>query len=117
MENEVKISRKLEEVAKEVGASSIQAVAIAYVMHKTPYVFPIIGIRKTEQLKGAIQALDVKLSPAQITVLESVLPFDTGFPHNFIGNGIGNNAFVVTAGHADPWMPMPALPESFADKE
>lgn len=32
-EDEKKISRKLEEVAKEIGAKSIQAVAIAYVMH------------------------------------------------------------------------------------
>ncbi|GJJ13545.1 hypothetical protein Clacol_007800 [Clathrus columnatus] len=129
-EDEVKVSRKLEEVAKEVGASSIQAVAIAYVMHvsvrevedsvilqKVPYVFPIVGARKPEQFKDNIQALDIKLTPAQIKALESVLPFDSGFPHNFIGNGIGNNAFVVTAGHADPWMPTPALPESLSNKE
>lgn len=36
-ENQKKISRKLEEVAKEVGAKTIQAVAIAYVMHVSRY--------------------------------------------------------------------------------
>ena len=30
---EVKVSRKLEEIAKEIGAKHITAVAIAYVMH------------------------------------------------------------------------------------
>ncbi|GJJ13557.1 hypothetical protein Clacol_007812 [Clathrus columnatus] len=116
-ENEVQVSRKLEEVAKKVGASSIQAVAIAYVMHKTPYVFPIIGGRKTEHLEENIRALDIKLSSAQIQALEAVLPFDPGFPHNLIGDGIGNNSFVINAGHADPWMPTPALPESFTNQE
>ena len=47
---------------RQVGAKSIQAVAIAYVMQKTPYVFPIIGCRKTEQLRANIEALDVRLS-------------------------------------------------------
>jgi len=31
--NEVKVSQKLEEVAKEAGAKSVTAVALAYVMH------------------------------------------------------------------------------------
>lgn len=62
-ENEKKMSHALEKVAKEVGASHItagtfhytdhkntlitgNAVAIAYVMQKTPYVFPFVGGRK-----------------------------------------------------------------------
>ncbi|GJJ13469.1 hypothetical protein Clacol_007723 [Clathrus columnatus] len=120
-ESEVLMSRKLEEVAKEVGVSSVQAVAIAYVMHilefndtmkKAPYVFPLVGARKVEHLMDNIKALDVKLSKAQIQALESVLPFEPGFPHNVIGNGVGNNDIMRSAGHADPWMPVPALPES-----
>ncbi|EJD50769.1 arylalcohol dehydrogenase [Auricularia subglabra TFB-10046 SS5] len=35
----------LEKVAKELGDYTISAVAIAYVMHKTQYVFPIVGGR------------------------------------------------------------------------
>ena len=74
----------LEEVAQQVGTKSIQAVAIAYVMQKTPYVFPIIGCRKIEQLQANIEALDVSLSPEQIKYLESILPFEPGFPHGMV---------------------------------
>ena len=53
-------------------------------MQKTPYVFPIIGCRKIEQLQANVEALDVVLSEEQIKYLESVLPFDPGFPHTFV---------------------------------
>lgn len=58
------------------------AVAIAYVMQKTPYVFPIIGGRKIEHLMANIEALDIALEESHIKHLESILPFDLGFPHN-----------------------------------
>ena len=74
---------------RQVGAKSIQAVAIAYVMQKTPYVFPIIGCRKTEQLQANIEALDVKLSEEQIKYLEGVLPFDPGFPSTMVVSILG----------------------------
>ncbi|KAH9980672.1 NADP-dependent oxidoreductase domain-containing protein [Russula compacta] len=72
----------LEQVAKEVGVESVTAVAIAYLLHKTPYVFPIVGGRKVEHLKENIQALDITLSPEQIRHIDSAKPLDLGFPHN-----------------------------------
>ena len=81
--DERKVCLALEEVAKEVGVKSITAVAIAYVMQKTPYVFPIIGGRKVEHFKDNLKALDISLSPKQIAYLESILPFDKGFPYTF----------------------------------
>jgi len=86
-ENEKKMSQALEKVAGEVGVKSITAVAIAYVMHKTPYVFPIIGGRKIEHLMDNIKALDISLSDEQIAYIESILPFEIGFPGWFIGDG------------------------------
>ncbi|KAI0767408.1 Aldo/keto reductase [Fomes fomentarius] len=86
-EDERKVSRALEDVAKQVGVKSIQAVAIAYVMHKTTHVFPIIGGRKVEHLEANIAALDISLSDEQIKFLDSALPFDLGFPQNFCGDG------------------------------
>lgn len=83
-EDEKKMSHALEKVAKEVGTEHITAVAIAYVMQKTPYVFPIIGGRKVEHLMANIEALKIALSPEQIAYLESVLPFDPGFPNTMI---------------------------------
>lgn len=59
----------------------VRTVAIAYVMQKTPYVFPIIGGRKVEHLYANLEALDIALSTEQITYLESILPFDKGFPY------------------------------------
>ena len=55
------------------------AVAVAYVMQKTPYVFPILGGRKVEQLYANIQALDVALSDERIKKIEAASPFDKGF--------------------------------------
>ena len=53
-------------------------------MQKTTHVFPIIGGRKVEHLNNNIAALDVTLTDEQIKYIESVLPFDLGFPHIFI---------------------------------
>ncbi|KAK0231794.1 Aldo/keto reductase [Armillaria nabsnona] len=87
-EVEVKVCRALEKVAAEVGVgSNIRAVAIAYVMHKTPNVFPIIGGRKVEHLKSNIEALDISLSKEQVEYLDGAVPFDPGFPTTMIGNG------------------------------
>ncbi|KAF7331426.1 hypothetical protein MKEN_00021000 [Mycena kentingensis (nom. inval.)] len=97
-EDEVKMSKALEKVAAEVGAKSVQAVAIAYVMQKVPYVFPVLGGRKVEQLLANVEALDIALSPAQIAYLEGVLPFDVGFPHGMIGDGSQPNFMMASAG-------------------
>jgi diketogulonate reductase-like aldo/keto reductase len=53
-------------------------------MHKTPYVFPIIGGRKVEHLKQNIQALDISLSPEQIQRIDNANPIDLGFPYTVI---------------------------------
>jgi len=101
----------LEKVANEVaraqgkqeeGSSiSLSAVAIAYVLQKTPYVFPIVGGRKVEQLKANIEALSISLSEAQVKELEEVVPFELGFPHNLIGVGTTTNALLLSTGKFD----------------
>lgn len=60
------------------------AVAIAYLMQKQPYVFPILGGNTINQLKGNIQALQLKLSDAQIKEIEDAVPFELGFPFKHI---------------------------------
>jgi diketogulonate reductase-like aldo/keto reductase len=55
-------------------------VAIAYVLSKAPYVFPILGGRKVEHLLSNLTALDITLSAEQIEYLENAVPFDPGFP-------------------------------------
>ena len=83
---EEKISAVLEKIAGEHGIESLTAVALAYIIQKTPYVFPIIGGRKVQHLKDNIQALSIRLTPAQIKELEDVNQFDLGFPTNMIGS-------------------------------
>ncbi|TCD66111.1 hypothetical protein EIP91_001763 [Steccherinum ochraceum] len=103
-EDEKKVCRALEKVAKEVGAKSITAVAIAYVMQKSPYVFPIIGGRKVEHLHSNIEALDINLTPEHISYIESILPFQRGFPYDFFGAADTDyNGLYKTAGHFDKW--------------
>ena len=134
-ETEKKVAKVLEEVAAEVGASNIQAglsiapsivthersrsvltdivayflVAIAYVMQKVPYVFPIVGGRKVEQLHANLEALDIVLTDELVKKIEGAVPFDPGFPSTFVvstlldfsrpGFADGRARFRVTAPH------------------
>ncbi|KAK0449062.1 NADP-dependent oxidoreductase domain-containing protein [Desarmillaria tabescens] len=87
----------LEKVATEIGVGdNITAVAIAYVMQKAPYVFPIIGGRKVEHLKANMKALDISLSKEQIEYLDDIVPFDPGFPTTAIGDGSSYNIFLAS---------------------
>ncbi|KAJ2933934.1 hypothetical protein H1R20_g3146, partial [Candolleomyces eurysporus] len=101
--DEKKISDALEKVAAEVGAKSLNAVAIAYVMHKTRFVFPIIGGRKVEHLQDNIEALDIALTREHIEFLESILPFDKGFPATIIGDGTTSAPMIHTSGWTADW--------------
>lgn len=56
-------------------------------MQKAPFVFPIIGGRKVEHLLANLEALDISLSDEQIKYLESIIPFDVGFPSSLIVSG------------------------------
>ncbi|KAK4494125.1 hypothetical protein PRZ48_014423 [Zasmidium cellare] len=78
-EKDIAISKVLEKIAKAKG-TVITGIALAYVMHKTPNVFPIVGGRKAEHLKGNIEGLSIKLSPEEIEEIEAASPFEYGFP-------------------------------------
>ncbi|KZO93395.1 norsolorinic acid reductase [Calocera viscosa TUFC12733] len=105
-ENETKMSAALEKVANEIGGdASLANVAIAYTLHKQPYVFPIIGGKKVSHLKENIKALSIHLTRAQVDFLDAAVPFDVGFPQNFLGgdpamtpDGRSTNFLLNTAG-------------------
>jgi aryl-alcohol dehydrogenase-like predicted oxidoreductase len=82
-ESDIKISLVLESIAQRHN-TLITSVALAYVMHKTPYVFPIVGGRKIEHLRDNIEALTLRLSHEEIQEIEHTVPFDLGFPHSFL---------------------------------
>ncbi|KAJ6447105.1 origin recognition complex subunit 4 [Purpureocillium lavendulum] len=85
-ETDVKVSLVLESVADRV-KSTVTGVALAYVMHKAPYVFPIVGGRTIEHLMANVAALTIRLSGADIKMIESASPLDWGFPHNLLWEG------------------------------
>ncbi|KAI1130095.1 aldo/keto reductase [Nemania abortiva] len=82
-ENDIKISDALEKIANEKG-TTLHAIALAYVMHKTPNVHPIIGQRSVKHLKANVDALSVSLSDEDLAAIDGAAPFDIGFPMNFI---------------------------------
>ncbi|CAK7239392.1 MAG: hypothetical protein STHCBS139747_000822 [Sporothrix thermara] len=82
---ELAFSEALEKVAQEHGVESVTTIALAYVLAKAPRVFPVLGGRKIEHWQDNIRALTIQLTDAQVAYLESVKPFDFGFPHDFTG--------------------------------
>ncbi|KAK4225409.1 putative norsolorinic acid reductase [Podospora fimiseda] len=86
-----KITLALERVAERKG-TSLTGVALAYVMGKAPYVFPIVGGRKVEYLKGNIEALKIKLGEEDVREIEEGADdgdggFELGFPGSVIYGG------------------------------
>ena len=60
-------------------------IALAYVMHKAPDVFPVVEGRKIEHLKENIEALNIHLSDMEIKEIEDASePFKMGFLHDFL---------------------------------
>lgn len=105
-EEEKRVSEALATVAGEHGIESLTAIALAYVLCKTPNVFPLVGGRKVEHLHDNIQALSIRLTEKQIAFLEAATTFDIGFPGNFIGvdpslNGSQQGMLICPSGHID----------------
>lgn len=85
-EEQIKISKVLESIANKKN-SRITSVALAYVMHKTPYVFPIVGGRTLDHIKSNIEALNLHLSHEDIAEIEGAVSFDPGFPNTMLYRG------------------------------
>ncbi|KAH7869513.1 aryl-alcohol dehydrogenase [Lentinula edodes] len=87
--DEVKVCDGLEKLAAEIGVKNINALAIAYVLHKAPYMFPIIGGRKVEHLHSNLEALEISLSKEQMDYLDNLKAFDKGYPSDALGDPSG----------------------------
>lgn len=60
------------------------SIALAYIMHKVPYVFPIVGGRKVNHLRSNVAALAIALSDVELDEIDMAYNFQAGFPHNVI---------------------------------
>ena len=104
-EREQKVAQVLEKIANKKG-TLITSIALVYVMHKAPYVFPVVGGRKVDYLKGNIEALSLELSKADMDEIEGAAEFDQGFLLNFLRTGQNvrgakDDAFSKIAGVCD----------------
>ena len=82
-EAQIKVSKALEAIANRKG-TIITSVALAYVLHKAPYVFPILGGRTIDHLKQNIEALTLELTKEEIEEIESSAHFEYGFPSDIL---------------------------------
>lgn len=100
------IVKVLQKIAAEK-KSTVTGIALAYVLAKTPYVFPIVGVRKVEHLKGNIEALEnVQLTDTEIKELEAASPIELGFPHDMIGQSTATS-FLLNRASKYSWMEEP----------
>ncbi len=63
----------LKAIAKDRGCTTAQ-LAIAWVLSRGDDVIPLIGAKRRDQLTGALGALDVMLSPAELARIEAAMP-------------------------------------------
>jgi aryl-alcohol dehydrogenase-like predicted oxidoreductase len=87
-EKEKAVATTLQTVA-ETHNTTVTSIALAYLLHKGPHVFPVIGVRTVEQIEGNIQALQIALSDEEMEQIESAASFDFGYPHNWLGGTKG----------------------------
>ena len=74
------IVERVEEVAKQRGVSPAQ-IALAWILHKPGITSPIIGASKMYQLEEALAALEISLTPEEMTILEELYQ-----PHPVLGH-------------------------------
>ncbi|KAB8219504.1 Norsolorinic acid reductase B [Aspergillus novoparasiticus] len=86
-EHDRSVSRVLDIVATPKGVPLLQ-VALAYVMQKAPYVFPIVGVRKVDHLTGVEPAVHISLTDEEVNAIENAYEFDPGFPHTFLSGSM-----------------------------
>ncbi len=73
----------VETVAAELGVPPAH-VAIAWTRRRSPAVLPLIGVSTADQLTQNLGAVELTLSDEVAAVLEAAVPFELGFPGDFI---------------------------------
>ncbi|KFY84605.1 hypothetical protein V500_09169 [Pseudogymnoascus sp. VKM F-4518 (FW-2643)] len=104
----VNVSKALEVVAQRKG-TTIAAVALAYLLVKAPYVFPIIGCRTLAHLEGNIGALGLELGDEDVKEIEAAKVFDVGYPGTIFGKDLESQWLPGMAGKFDSNGGTPAL--------
>jgi aryl-alcohol dehydrogenase-like predicted oxidoreductase len=82
-ERDLRVAREVDAVADDLGVSSSE-VAIAWTMAHRPWVHPILGARRLDQLTANLAALDLRLPEESLRRLDEASAIELGFPHDFI---------------------------------
>ena len=95
------MSAALAEVAAELGdGATLAAVAMAWALHKTPYVFPVIGGRKPEHLRANLEALSIALTDEHLKQLDGGVPLPPTFPYTLIVSA-SSYGMLASRSHSD----------------
>lgn len=85
-ESDLKIAQAVLDVANEIGRPASQ-VALNWLRQQESRfgsIIPIVGARKTDQLKDNLACLEFELAPEHVKRLDTASAIDLGFPHDFL---------------------------------
>jgi aryl-alcohol dehydrogenase-like predicted oxidoreductase len=102
------IVKALDGIAKKKG-TILTSVALAYILQKTPYCFPLVGGRNIDHLKGNIEALSLELSEEDVEEIENAGSFEFGWPHSMIGRAADQSSLNAIGGVFDVVQPPKAI--------
>ncbi len=71
----LQLVEKIESIATEKGCTPSQ-LALAWVMSREDFIFPIPGTKRVKYLEENVKAVDVSLSPEDIKEIEAIFPKD-----------------------------------------
>ena len=82
-EKNLTIAREVDAIADSLDRSSAQ-VAVNWVRQRGEQIIPIVGARKTEQIRDVLGCLDLELSSEHLARLDELSRIELGFPHDFL---------------------------------
>ena len=102
----------LNSMATEIGATPAQT-ALAWVQSRRGVASTIIGARRVDQLHDNLAALDVRIGPAQLQMLDDATRPVLSFPHEFLSFVTDNvqGGTTVNAQSSKVWPLAPQTPE------
>ncbi|TDZ60925.1 Norsolorinic acid reductase A [Colletotrichum trifolii] len=123
LEPPIALNKTMEELAMEKG-TTLQAIALAYLFHQSPYVFPIVGINTVAHVDAMPEACGVELTKHDIDRIHEVSPFDPGFPMNFAFGYMSPQKYDLSLTAADnqqyrtaAWIDAPPKPSPYKPRK
>ncbi|KAH0847975.1 Norsolorinic acid reductase A [Fonsecaea pedrosoi] len=99
-EADIKVSTALEKVAQSKKTTT-QAVALAYLLHQSTYVYPIVGVQTVEHVKALPEALRIELSKEDVEAIQDAGDYRPPFPMSFLFQWTGEEKYHLGLTPAD----------------